>query len=286
MGEGGGGQATALGQGEAPSLQGGRHLAVGVGRGDHGHARVVLGSGAHHGGAADVDLLDAGVEGGAGGHGAGEGVEVDHHQVDGGHAQLLQLAHVLGLAAVGQDTGVDAGVEGLDAALQALGEVGDLLHGGHGDARSCNGGGGRAGGDDLDARPAQGCGQVGQPRLVVDGDQGPAHGQTVGALQALGGHVRRRHLHRGGRCGGGLGTRAGLVGGLGGHELLLWYLRVGGTPRRATSPHGVWAAPRWCPTLASRGWRPLYPRRILLSLADCAMRAPAHRAEGTKRSRQ
>ena len=72
--------------------------------GDDGDGGVVLGGGAHHGGAADVDLLDAGVEGGTGGDGVGEGVEVDDDEVDGGHAQGPELVEMLGLAAVGEDT--------------------------------------------------------------------------------------------------------------------------------------------------------------------------------------
>ena len=55
----------------------------------HGHIGMVLGCRAHHGRAADVDVLDAVIVGAVGfGHRGGEGVEVHHQQVDGGDAVL------------------------------------------------------------------------------------------------------------------------------------------------------------------------------------------------------
>ena len=251
MGEGLGSQAAAAGQGEASFSHGGRDVLVPVGAGDHGDGRVVLGGGAHHGGAADVDLLDAGVEGGAGGDGVGEGVEVDDDQVDGGHPQGGQLVEVVGLAAVGEDAGVDGRVEGLDPTLEALGEAGDLLHRGDGQARGGDGGGGGAGGDDLNAGVGQGAGERDETGLVVDGDEGAAHGDAVGADEALGGDVGGGdRLTRGLR---GLGRRRGHGRGLGrGHGApgAAW---GSGTPRRATSRSWTASAtPRWCPTLASR----------------------------------
>ena len=189
MGEGLGGQAAALGQGEAAFSHGGRDVVVPARAGDHGDGGMVLGGGAHHGGATDVDLLDTGVEGGAGGDGVGEGVEVDDDQVDGGHPQGGQLVEVVGLAAVGEDAGVDGRVEGLDPPLEALGEAGDLLHRGDGQARSGDGGGGGTGGDDLDTGVGQGAGERNEAGLVVDGDEGAAHGDAVGTDETLGGDV-------------------------------------------------------------------------------------------------
>ena len=205
VGEGLGGQAAAAGQGEAAFSHGGRDVLVPVGAGHHGDSGVVLGGGAHHGGATDVDLLHAGVEGGTGGDGVGEGVEVDDNQVDGGHPQGGQLVEVVGLAAVGEDAGVDGRVEGLDPPLEALGEAGDLLHRGDGQARGGDGGGGGAGGDDLDTGVGQGVGEREEAGLVIDGDEGAAHGDAVGADEALGGDVGGRdRLVRGLR---GLGRR-------------------------------------------------------------------------------
>ncbi|CAM5351684.1 hypothetical protein SFIMM107S_05882 [Streptomyces griseus] len=174
--EGLGGEPLAGGEVEAAGLGGGEDVGVPLGAGDDGHGRVVLGGGADHRGAADVDLLDALVVGGARGDGLLERVEVHHDQVEGLDAQLGELLAVGVQAEVGEDAGVDAGVQRLDAAVQALGEAGELLdlgdrHSGGGDLP-----GGGAGGDELDARLVQTAGEVFEPRLVVDTDQGAADG--------------------------------------------------------------------------------------------------------------
>ena len=75
---------------------------------------MVLGGGAHHGRAADVDELDRRVR--------GERVQVRDHEVDGVDAVGLQVGQVLGLGAVGQDPAVDLGVEGLDPPPSISGE--------------------------------------------------------------------------------------------------------------------------------------------------------------------
>ena len=62
----------------------------------HGHRIGVLGGGAQHGGAADVDVLDGVDEGDVGlGHGLLELVEVHHDHVDHADAVLSGLGHVL-----------------------------------------------------------------------------------------------------------------------------------------------------------------------------------------------
>ncbi len=75
-------------------------------------------------------------------------------------------------AAVGEDPGVDARVERLDAAVEALGEAGQLLDPRHREAETLDQGRGAAGGDQLDTGVVQGPGQLLQTRLVVDGDEG------------------------------------------------------------------------------------------------------------------
>lgn len=96
-------QRGSIGEGEAAGLHRGQHVVVVTGVDDHGHRRVVLGRRAHHGRAADVDLLDAFVGGGATGHGLGERVEVHHHQFERLDPEFGQLVGVLLLAQVGQD---------------------------------------------------------------------------------------------------------------------------------------------------------------------------------------
>jgi hypothetical protein len=91
------------------ALQLGQHLGVVRGVDHDGDARVVLRGGAHHRRAADVNLLDQLVVARARApQRLLEGVEVDHHEVDGraadggeGLAVVVQVAH--------QDRRVDAG---------------------------------------------------------------------------------------------------------------------------------------------------------------------------------
>ncbi|BCK69111.1 hypothetical protein Srufu_030640 [Streptomyces libani subsp. rufus] len=176
-------QPLALVQREAAVGDGLEDLAVVGGVDDDGHRRVVLGGGADHRGAADVDLLHTLVGGGAGGHGLPERVEVDDDQVERLDAEPGQLLAVVLQAEVGQDAGVHLRVQGLDPAVEALGEARQLLdlgdrHPGRSDLR-----GRRSGGDQLDARRVQALRQLLQTGLVVDADQRAADGP----LRAFGG---------------------------------------------------------------------------------------------------
>jgi len=69
--------------------------------------------------------------GGARAHGVAERVEVGDDQVERLDAQVTQLSHVVGVAGVSQDPGVDGGMQGLDPAVKALGEPGEVLDLGH-----------------------------------------------------------------------------------------------------------------------------------------------------------
>ena len=101
--EGLGGQPLAGGQVEAAVLDRGEDVGVPRRAGDDRDGRVVLGGGADHRRAADVDLLDALVGRGAGGDGLAERVEVDDDQVEGLDAQLGELLAVGLQAQVGED---------------------------------------------------------------------------------------------------------------------------------------------------------------------------------------
>ena len=93
---------------------------------------MVLGRRAQQGGAADIDIL----------HGVFqiafwarnrlfEGIEVDRHQVYGGYAVFLHGAHVAVEVAPSQESAVDLGMQGLDAAVKHFRETGVvryLLH--------------------------------------------------------------------------------------------------------------------------------------------------------------
>ena len=96
--EGRQGAGPAILQAPGPGLQLLQEGVVLAGIREHGDRGVVLGGGADHAGAADIDLLDAVLEADAGlGDGGLEGIEVHHHQVDGRDAQALGVRHMVGL---------------------------------------------------------------------------------------------------------------------------------------------------------------------------------------------
>ena len=164
---------------EAAAAHGIQHVVVGRRVGDHGDARVVLGRRADHGGAADVDLLDALVGAGPRGHGGGERVEVDHDQLERLDPEVGELGDVVGLAGVGEDAGVHPRVQRLDPALEALGEAGEVLDLGHRQAERLDERGRATGRDQGDAGLVQAADELLEAGLVVDGDEGAADGSDV-----------------------------------------------------------------------------------------------------------
>jgi len=173
-------QPLPLGQREAAHRDRGQHVGVARGAGDDGDRRVVLGRGPHHRRAADVDLLDALVGAGAGGHRLAEGIEVRDHQVERLDTELLELPDVGVEAAVGQDAGVHLGVQRLDPAIEALGEACQLLDLGHRDAEPLDQCRRPAGRHERDARLVQAADELLEPGLVVDGHQRAPDGDPVG----------------------------------------------------------------------------------------------------------
>ena len=111
---------------------------------------------------------------GAGGDGLAERVQVHHDEFERLDAEFLQRRGVLGLAQVGQQSRVHPRVQRLDAAVEHLGEAGELLDRRDRNTSGRNGFRGRPGRDDRDARLVQARGQFGQTRLVVDADQRPS----------------------------------------------------------------------------------------------------------------
>jgi hypothetical protein len=73
-------------------------------------------------------------------------------------------------------------VQGLDAAVQHLGEVRDLGHFGHRQALVGQQPGGAAGGQELDAKAVQGLGEFDDAGLVGDGEK-CAHGMGSGGIE-------------------------------------------------------------------------------------------------------
>ena len=162
-----------LGQGEPAGVDRRQHVGVAARRGDDRDRRVVLRGGAHHRGAADVDLLDALVGAGAAHHGLGERVQVRHHQVERLDPEVGQLLHVGLEPAVGEDAGVHLGVQRLHPAVEALGEAGQVLDLGHRQAELLDQRGGAAGGDQRHAGLVEAAHEVLEPGLVIDGHQRP-----------------------------------------------------------------------------------------------------------------
>ena len=179
VGECASGKAAALIQGETTVLSSLNGARVVGGIHNNSDSVVVLRGSANHGGATNIDLLDDGVLIGAGCDGLNEGVQVHNHQVERLNVQLFKGVDVLLLAAVRQNTGVDARVQGLHAAFEALGETGHFGDLGDGYACCRDGGCSGAGGDQRDASLVQAAGELLQTGLVVDGNEGAAQGHAI-----------------------------------------------------------------------------------------------------------
>ncbi len=169
--------------------------AVIVGRLDHdGNVLVVLGGGADHGRAADVDVLDGVFQGATGlGDGGGEGIEVDHHHVDGGDVVLSHDGVIP--VATAEDATVNLGVQSLDAAVHHLGETGVV--GDFGDRQTGLGQqlGGATGGEQIDTTLAQGAGELKDSGLVRDTQQGTADGPGLFHYSIVLKVMGTRHAH-------------------------------------------------------------------------------------------
>ena len=141
--------------------------------GDDGDAGVVLGGGADHRGAADVDVLDDDLVLDAAPAGdLLERVQVADDHVDGLDPVLGDGAHVLGHVAAREDAGHQLGVHGLDAAVEHLGKAGDLFDQRDRDARVLEQLRGAAGGDDLDAHVGEAFRKRFEAALVEHRDEG------------------------------------------------------------------------------------------------------------------
>ena len=135
--------------------------------GQHRHIFPVLGRAAHHGWAADVDVLDGVFQRATRlGHGGFKRVEVDHQQVDGVNAVGLQGGHVLGHIAARQQAAMHLGVQRLHAAIQHLWETGDLGHLFDRQALLCQQFGGAARGNQANVQGVQGTRQLNDARFV------------------------------------------------------------------------------------------------------------------------
>src|SRR5690606_28882994 len=89
---------------------------------DNGDIPVVFGRRAHHGGAANVDVFNGGGQIAIGICDRGlEGVEIDHHHIDGFDAVLCH--HCISSAATTEDAAVNFGVQGFHPAIHHFGKA-------------------------------------------------------------------------------------------------------------------------------------------------------------------
>ena len=141
--------------------------------GGDGGEGVVLGRRAHQRRPADVDLLDGLFQRNAlPRHGGLERIEIHHDQLEGEDAVLGQRLHVLGIVVAAEDAAVDLRMEGFQPAVHHFGEAGVLGDVADGDALALQVFSGSAGAEDFHAGGDQSAGEIGQPQLVADADQG------------------------------------------------------------------------------------------------------------------
>jgi hypothetical protein len=154
----------------AAGLQALQHHRVLVGAGDDGHGVEILGCGAHHGRAADVDVLDGFLEAAARLAGDGlEGIEVDHGEVDA--RDVLLRHHRVVFALPAEQAAMDTRVQCLDAPAHDLGEAGVVGHLGHGQVCRGQRAGGAAGTQQAVTQRSQAAGEFDHPGLVGNADQ-------------------------------------------------------------------------------------------------------------------
>jgi hypothetical protein len=100
-----------------------------LGTGQHRHIGMVLGGGAHHRRAADIDVLDRHLPGHIRARdGFAEGIEIHHHHIDRIDALGGQISLMGRLIAPGEDAAVDAWVQRFHASAQDLRCSGVLRH--------------------------------------------------------------------------------------------------------------------------------------------------------------
>ena len=138
---------------------------------------MVLGSTSDHAGAANINLLDGLVRGDAlPGNGGFEGIQVDDHQINGLDALDLGIGHMVRQIATEEQSAMDARVQGLDPAIEALRRpgVGGHLHGLQ--PGLLKGPQAAACGEEPPTLGQEALGQGNKPDLVVHRDQCRWHG--------------------------------------------------------------------------------------------------------------
>ena len=153
---------------------------------DNADIGVILGAGADHGRAADIDVFNGVFQAAAFlCHGGFKGVEVDHDQVD--RVDAVDLHNTVINTAAAENAAVNLRMQRLDAAVhdfrkaRVLGDFHDRNHIVHQQP------GGAAGGENLDTPFTQGAGKVNYAGFVGNTDKGASYGAgaCVGHLSSL-----------------------------------------------------------------------------------------------------
>ena len=139
---------------------------------DDGDTVVILRCGADHGGAANVDIFDRGVEIRTARHGGLERIEIHHQEIDWGNPMGLHGGHMFGLATHREQTAVNVWMQGLHAAVHHLGAAGDLGDVDDVEPRFAQGLGRPARGHERHAVLGERLGEINDASLVADGKEG------------------------------------------------------------------------------------------------------------------
>ena len=116
-------QIKAGGAADAAGLDFADHPRIVCGVNHNAYILMVLGGGAHHGGAADIDILDRIIQCAVGfGNGGFEGVEVDYHQVNGVYA--VEAHYFIINTATPQNAAVNFWMQGLYPAVHHFRKAG------------------------------------------------------------------------------------------------------------------------------------------------------------------
>jgi hypothetical protein len=158
------------------------------------HVRVVLGGRPDHRRAADVDVVDARLEGPSRRDRGFERIEVHDQEVDRRDAVREHRGLVLGIGAAREEAAMDRRVERLDAPVHHLGKPREIAYVANRETGIREHAARAARRDELDAASVQGAGEVQEPRLVGHGEKGAAHALQIarhGPLQC--GSAARYH---------------------------------------------------------------------------------------------
>ena len=152
---------------------------------NHDHVVVVLGPGADHRRAADVDILDPVLERGASAQRSLERVEIDDQEIDrrdvvGDHRRLMGR-----LGADREQAAMHARMQRLEPPVHHLGEAGDLRHVDDRKAGAAQRRRGAAGREELDPAFGERAREIDEARLVGNGKERPPDPDDIGCHRRM-----------------------------------------------------------------------------------------------------